>query len=175
MDTVKQELEFFEKRLMSYHVPRYEEFPSLELYKDQIILVLSKNFAPFVYNEEEPILTSSMINNYVKHNIIPPPNGKKYTRRHLAYITVVCFLKQVLSMNEIRELIHETLETEDEYFIYTYFCEQLEKSFRECCEKGGASQNQEQEETPNRSVYYSAKAVAYKLYAQKIISLSSRS
>ena len=69
MNNVQQELEFFEQQLMSYHIPRYEEFPSLELYKDQIILVLSKNFAPFVYNEEEPILTSSMINNYVKQKI----------------------------------------------------------------------------------------------------------
>ena len=172
MNNVQQELEFFEQQLMSYHIPRYEEFPSLELYKDQIILVLSKNFAPFVYNEEEPILTSSMINNYVKHCIIPPPNGKKYTRRHLAYITVVCFLKQVLSMNEIRELIHETLDQEDEYYIYTYFCEQLEKSFKECCQKGEVAKP-EQEEIVNSSMYYSAKAVAYKLYAQKIISLSA--
>ena len=172
MKSLNEELAFFEKQIMSYRIPRYEEFPSLELYKDQIILLLSKNFAPFVYDEEEPILTSSMINNYVKHSIIPPPNGKKYTRRHLAYITVVCFLKQVLSMNEIKEVIYNSLNTGDERTSYTYFCEQLEKAFKECCLRKG-EEDMTNLSINNFAIHYSTKAVANKLYAQKIIQLQA--
>lgn len=173
MKNNKQELELFENQLMSYHIPRYEEFPILELYKDQIILFLNKHFAPFVGSEEEPILTSSMINNYVKHGIIPPPNGKKYTRRHLAYITVVCFLKQVLSMHEIKEVIKDSLQHTSERVAYQFFCDKMEQEFEACCDFG-KKQNCEVVEHKGYLVCVLAKAVANKLYAQKIIQINSK-
>ena len=51
-----------------------------------------------------------MINNYVKHGIMPPPNKKKYSREHIAYLIIICSLKQALPIQDIKELIENRVK-----------------------------------------------------------------
>ncbi len=51
------------------------------------------------------LLTNSMINNYVKKSVLPHPEKKKYSREHLAALTVICMLKQVLAIQDIGTLL----------------------------------------------------------------------
>ena len=72
---------------------------------DQVILYLGESLKLFQREEEASLLTSSMINNYVKNGLIPHPDKKKYTKEHLAGLMAVCMLKQVLSIQDIKTLL----------------------------------------------------------------------
>lgn len=91
--------------LMHYKAPRWDEFPHIELYMDQMIELLSRWLEPLSFDQNRPSITSSMINNYVKNSIVEPPRKKKYTAYHLAYLYVVMVLKQCFTLQEISTLI----------------------------------------------------------------------
>ena len=91
--------------LLNYHCPRWNELPEIELYIDQVTYFLQKNLSVFTKDKENPIITSSMINNYVKQNILEPPIKKKYNRQHLSYLFVICILKRLMSISEIGDSI----------------------------------------------------------------------
>ena len=59
--------------------PPWEELPGIPLYMDQVILYLGESLELF-QREGSSLLTSSMINNYVKTGLIPHPDKKKYTK-----------------------------------------------------------------------------------------------
>ncbi len=108
-----------------YHIPRWEELPQIALYMDQVLLVLGRILEPLA-TQDSPMVTATMINNYVKMKLTPPPEKKKYTREHLAWFLLICLLKKVLSMQEIaaiqsRLLAGQTIETG-----YDRFCTELE-------------------------------------------------
>ena len=70
-----------------------------------------------------------MINNYVKLKIIPSPEKKKYSRVHLAYLIIVCILKQTLSISTIQNIIPLTLSEADVKNVYTSFVKNQRKSY----------------------------------------------
>jgi len=46
-----------------------------------------------------------MINNYVKGHIVPAPKAKKYNREQLSLLSEVVYLKQILSLPEIKQIL----------------------------------------------------------------------
>jgi DNA-binding transcriptional MerR regulator len=80
----------------------WDALPDLSLYMDQVISYMPRQLISF---ENEPLLTSAMVNNYIKDGLLPRAEGKKYNRIHLASLTAICALKQVLSVREIRQLL----------------------------------------------------------------------
>ena len=58
----------FEKELISFKMLRYNEIPDIDLYMDQTIIYLNKRLMILTKNDDS-IITSSMINNYVKANV----------------------------------------------------------------------------------------------------------
>ena len=72
---------------------------------DQVIFYLKDSLGFFQREPEGSLLTSSMINNYVKNGVLPHPDKKKYGKEHLAALTVLCLLKPVLSIPDIGELL----------------------------------------------------------------------
>ncbi|MCR4723470.1 MAG: DUF1836 domain-containing protein [Eubacteriales bacterium] len=89
---------------------RWEDFPDIGLYMDQVLLILSRNGGAFSGQEK---LTPAMVNNYIKDGHIPRANGKKYSREHLAYLTVFTHLKHVLSVSDAGKLTGEILSEDD--------------------------------------------------------------
>ncbi len=87
--------------------PRWEELPAIPLYMDQVLLYLKEIIEPFERGEESALLTSSMVNNYVKNGVLPRPEKKKYGRSHLAGLLMICVLKTELSLQEIKALFSE--------------------------------------------------------------------
>lgn len=106
-------------------LPRWEELPDFELYLDQVLSLLDKYLSPFVPCEDSHIVTASMINNYVKLQILPPPVKKKYKRSHLAQLIAIGVLKQTLPLPVVRQL----LEKEETAGWYNRFCTLLEQAF----------------------------------------------
>lgn len=86
-------------------LPGWEDLPGLGLYMDQVILLLSHYLRPLYQNEDDKSITASIINNYVRLKLLPPPVKKKYSRVHIAYLIVICALKQSLSISCIQQIL----------------------------------------------------------------------
>lgn len=114
---------------ISFHCPRWEELPALELYADQVLSVV-QGYVSFFNKEIEMSFTSNMINNYVKQKIVKPPINKKYDRVHLAYFTVVCIFKKFMAIPEICEAIGFLMQTMNVRDLYDVFCEELEHALK---------------------------------------------
>ena len=116
--------------VLNYHCPRFNELPEIELYIDQVICVLQKYLAIFSKNKDIPVITPSMINNYVKQDVIKPPIKKRYDREHIAYLFVICVLKKSMSISEIRESIDIMVKKYSVEDAYNLFCVELEKALK---------------------------------------------
>lgn len=114
------------KGLAKFHCPRWSELPEMDLYMDQVVTLLNTYLDSFCTYGQGKLITSTMINNYVKHGIVTAPVKKKYTKRHLAYLVVVCILKTVYSMDEISQLIKVQENEYPQKQAYDYFCAELE-------------------------------------------------
>lgn len=95
--------------LDGFKMPRYKELPEIELYMDQIISIAEKYLAQLSIGEKS-IITPSMINNYVKNGILPPPTKKRYTRDHLAKIIIICTMKQTVEITDIASTLDCSIE-----------------------------------------------------------------
>lgn len=116
-----------EKELLrNLRCPRWEELPNIDLYMDQVLTFLNEHLESINILNDEKQLTSSMVNNYVKHGIVDKPIKKKYNRTHLIYIYVVCFLKKIYSMDEISTLIKIQVRTSEIEGAYNAFCDEVE-------------------------------------------------
>lgn len=119
--------------IADFHIPRWNELPNIDLYLDQLVCLLEQYLSNYIKNNdeknnEEKIITKTMINNYVKHNIIKAPIKKKYSKEHIAYLFVICILKQVYSISDIGDLINLAIKTVSIEKAYDQFCNELEKA-----------------------------------------------
>ena len=104
--------------------------PEIDLYLDQVVNYLEKYLSQYSTNKEDKIITKTMINNYVKQGIMPAPEKKKYGKSHIAYLMVICVLKQVYSINDIGKLISLTIQYFEISKAYNRFCANLEISVK---------------------------------------------
>ena len=99
--------------LSKFSYKDYKDLPDIDLYMDQVVTFLDKQLAIFQTSSLDKQITSSMINNYVKGEVVSAPISKKYNREHLALIQEVCTLKQVLTIAEVKQIIDERYRKED--------------------------------------------------------------
>lgn len=115
--------------MLSYRCPRYDRWPNIGLYRDQVMEELNQYLAPFFPIGDEPV-TPAMVNNYVKLRLIAPPVKKRYNREQLAQLYCICLLKQVFSIAEIRALLEIQTRTYPFPVAYDYFCIELENALQ---------------------------------------------
>lgn len=96
--------EGYTRAVAELHLPRFQDFPDLQLYMDQLIDYVGRQLELFRLPGEKP-LTASMVNNYVKRHLVPQPQAKRYLPLHVAYLISVCLLKRLYSMDDIDRLI----------------------------------------------------------------------
>lgn len=105
-NTLEKKFSELENTLTGHTLPSWDDFPDIELYMDQVISLIRKYLEIHCRaTGAEKLITPSMINNYVKLKIIPPPQKKKYSRIHLAYLIIICTLKQSLDMATIQKIL----------------------------------------------------------------------
>lgn len=131
MDSIKNILEWA-KAVENTKIVSWEELPDIDLYMDQVITYMDRQLALFQRDEDNKLLTSNMINNYVKDGLMPRPNQKKYSREHLALMLVICMLKQVLSIQNIAELQEASLDKEK---LFNQYTKSQTKALKEVCER----------------------------------------
>lgn len=113
---------------LNFHCPRYDEFPAVELYAEQVLSLIRDYLS--VFSEDGVLLTSNMINNYVKQKIVKPPVNKRYDRVHLSYFVVVCLLKGFMNISELCEGLEQILAKYTVKDAYNIFCEELESALK---------------------------------------------
>lgn len=155
--------------LSDFHCPRYDELPAIELYMDQVIQILSLTVSA-LFGPEDAV-TGAMINNYVKHKVIPAPTKKKYSREHLSRLLFICILKRVFSISEISALLNWQARTCDLSLAYNAFCAELESALNAvfthtpCDTLPVSPQHRREADTMHSMVL----AIAHKVYVQRVL------
>lgn len=126
---LKVEFSAWDKHLKEQTLPTWEELPDLELYMDQVLILINRYNNIFNTVGKAPAVTPPMINNYVKQKTVPAPVNKKYARVHLAYLIMVCTLKQALNISTIEKIIPFGLPEEEVRLIYNSFVKNQQKAF----------------------------------------------
>lgn len=114
--------------LERFDLPDWESLPQLDLYMDQVILLLTRYLSPMDRDSDERSITASIINNYVRMKVVPPPVKKRYSRVHLAYLVIICILKQSLSISCIQRMLPSDHSEEAARELYTQFLQQYRRS-----------------------------------------------
>lgn len=118
------------QKVRELHLPRYHELPTLELYMDQVISVINGALRPLFSSGDAPVLTPTMVGNYVKQKLVSPPIKKRYNRDHVVAFLVVALLKQVFSIAEVDLLIKRQIQSYPPQTAYDYFCTELETALQ---------------------------------------------
>ncbi|MCD8333004.1 MAG: DUF1836 domain-containing protein [Clostridiales bacterium] len=85
---------------------RPETMPDIRLYMDQITSFMEDQLAPSKRHKEDKVLTKTMVNNYVKNDLLPPPEKKKYSKEHLLTLIFIYYFKNTLSIQDIRSILN---------------------------------------------------------------------
>ena len=95
-------------------------------------------------NDDEKILTKTMINNYAKGKLLLPIKNKKYTKEHLIIMAFIYNLKGALSISDIKISLDEVIASYDEekasdlrdlYNYYLYESKEDEETFKRSIEE----------------------------------------
>lgn len=91
---------------------RDKDIPTIPLYMDQVTTFMNQKFKNATRNpEEDKMLTKTMINNYAKNDLLPPPTKKKYSKDHILMLTFIYYYKGMLSISDIQTLLKPLTES----------------------------------------------------------------
>ena len=122
---------------------RPSDIPNMDLYMEQLTGFIDSNLQGLKRNEDDKILTKTMINSYTKDGLLMPPiNKKKYTKYHVISLILIYHLKQILSINDIQALFSPILKditTEKDDVIplediYSIFLDMKSKEAEDYCD-----------------------------------------
>ena len=90
-----------------------EKIPEVDLYMDQVTSFMEEHLKKTKRSPEDKALTKTMINNYAKNNLLPPPEKKKYTKEHVLTLIFIYYFKNILSISDIQSILNPIT---DKYF-----------------------------------------------------------
>lgn len=93
---------------------RAEEIPNINLYMDQVTTFMDEQLASTKRYDDDKILTKTMINNYTKNHLLPPPVKKKYSKEHVLILIFIYYFKSILSIKDIETVLKPLTE---KYFL----------------------------------------------------------
>lgn len=111
-----------------------EDIPNIELYMDQVTTFMETSLQSTKRYPDDKILTKTMINNYAKNNLLPPPVKKKYSKEHVLVLIFIYYFKNILSIKDIETLLKPLT---DSYF-QTDTDFNLTSIYQEICDSGHA-------------------------------------
>ena len=154
------------------------EIPNINLYMEQVLTFLNDELDQFKRDSKDKIYTKSMINNYVKSQVLSKPDNKKYTPNHVIELLLIFYLKQILSLDDIKVLLEYSLTGNNLKEIYSSY---LNHTTEECLNVGNEIKNYinilqndatlKNDETKALILIgiLTAKANAYKMFSEKLI------
>ena len=107
MNKDKQEfLIYYLQRVAKLNYIKPGDVPNIDLYMDQVTTFMDEHLSDVKRYEDDKILTKTMINNYTKNDLLPPPVKKKYSKEHIYVLTFIYYLKNILSISDIQKLLN---------------------------------------------------------------------
>lgn len=175
-DLYLQKLARWQNFMEVFSLPGWEELPDMDLYVDQVVTLVSRYLNLIPQDEKNPLITASSINNYVRLRVMPAPVRKRYGRRHLAYVLMICTLKQSMAMTEIQKVLPPDMDDEDTKQMYTNFVGRIQGAIHGVIEQVNDEAARELVEGNERGcsnlVLHSAvNSVLYKLLTVKLTNL----
>jgi len=175
LSTIKQELIGFASALNSYKTESWRNFPSIDLYMDQVVTYLERLLNIFgEVGDTSKVITSSMVNNYVKEGYLKRPVNKKYDKVHLVTLYIMSMLKPILPIPLIANSLGDFANEQE----YQNFFEDLtrlqDEAFNKISSKLSAALeqiNEDDYETALRlfALQLTSEANARRIAAEKIL------
>ena len=94
------------QRLAKLNYIKPGDVPNIDLYMDQVTTFMDEHLSDVKRYEDDKILTKTMINNYTKNDLLPPPVKNKYSKEHIYVLTFIYYLKNILSISDIQKLLN---------------------------------------------------------------------
>lgn len=154
------------ERLQNERPVDWDSFPDINLYKDQVVVYLKRQL---INSDEEGHITPAMISNYVKDKLIPKADGKKYNREHLALLTEISLLKQVLAVKDISFLLNEKNNRKEIKEFYDGFIEKLDKGLSDVT--GSLKTDASRDEIIDMALNFAIESYCAKLVCESLISI----
>jgi DNA-binding transcriptional MerR regulator len=82
-----------------------EDIPNIDLYMDQVLTFLAQELGTVREVNEDKAITKTMINNYTKNQLMPPPEKKKYSRDHMLNLIFIYYFKNFLGLKDIKSIL----------------------------------------------------------------------
>ncbi len=108
--------------IRTFRLPRYQEIPNMGLYLEQTTKYIAEYLSPL----QENAITSSMISNYVKKDLVANPVKKLYYREQIAYLMFIALAKSALSLDNLARFIRLQKQTYTPERAYNYICDEFE-------------------------------------------------
>lgn len=82
-----------------------DSIPNIDLYMDQVTSFFEGQLEISKRRKDDKPLTKTMINNYTKNDLLPPPVKKKYSKEHMLSLIFIFYLKNILCINDIHSVL----------------------------------------------------------------------
>ena len=121
-ELIAGKLRRWEKYLSKFRLPEWESISDIGLYMEQTVVLL-RQYIDYLPPElkDGQVITATAINNYIRLKLLPPPVKKRYYRVHIAYLIIICTLKQNLSLSMLPKIIPTGISEEEVRKVYTAF------------------------------------------------------
>lgn len=94
-----------EDTIKNFYLIDQNEIPNIDLYMDQVTTFMDNHLNVRKRNDEDKVLTKTMINNYAKNDLLPSPEKKRYSKEHVLLLTLIYYYKNVMPINDIKKLM----------------------------------------------------------------------
>lgn len=162
----KDQLESLRRLLAEWRPVDYDSLPDLDLYKDQLLEYMQRQQMP---HGGDDALTGAMVNNYIKSGLLPRPAGKRYQRQHLAVLTALCQLKQVLPMSDIGTLLAQQPDAGQPEVFYPRYLDQLDQALGRAADQLPATADRER--LARSALAFAVQSYADLLVARQLLAL----
>ena len=119
-----------------------DDIPNIDLYMDQVTTFMEEQLKSSKRYPEDKVMTKTMINNYAKNNLLPPPVKKKYSKEPMFVLIFIYYFKNILSIKDIESLLGPMTEK----FFSSKESIDMEQIYEDICmlEKGRVNELQEE-------------------------------
>ncbi|WP_251859604.1 DUF1836 domain-containing protein [Clostridium sp. Marseille-Q2269] len=90
---------------------KLSDIPDIDLYMDQVTTLFDMKLKSLKREENDKIMTKTMVNNYAKGEFFPTVKGKKYNKEQIILLEIIYNLKQSLSLSDIETVLTPTMES----------------------------------------------------------------
>lgn len=131
MEKLKETLFELIEKVCTVDEIKPSDIPCVDLYMDQVTTFFDDKLQSLKRDEEDKILTKTMINNYAKAKLLFPVKGKKYSKEQIILLSLIYNLKQILSINDISLVLSPIVKSSSKEETASFPLEELYSAFLE--------------------------------------------